>query len=153
MKQISCLTRENSHRGAGKSAPTVLVVDDEPLTRWSMAEVLGEGGYGVMVAGDAASALHAIATAGRAPDVIFLDLRLPDSTDLAALSVVRRGAPQAAVVLMTAYGSPELFREAIRRGAAAVMDKPFEMGAVGPLVKYLLAVRGPDGSPRTTSLY
>ena len=129
----------------------MLVVDDEPLTRWSMAEVLGEGGYGVTVAGDAASALRAIA--GRAPDVIFLDLRLPDSTDLAALSVVRRGAPQAAVVLMTAHGSPELFREAIRRGAAAVMDKPFDMGAVGPLVKYLLDVRSPDGSPRTTSLY
>jgi DNA-binding NtrC family response regulator len=153
MKQINCLARENSHGGAGKSAPTVLVVDDEPLTLWSMAEVLGEGGYGVIVAADAASAIDAIAAADQAPDVIFLDLRLPDSTDLAALSVIRRRAPHAAVVLMTAHGSPELFREAHRRGAAAVMDKPFEMGDVGPLVKNLLAARGPDGPQRATSLY
>jgi two-component system nitrogen regulation response regulator GlnG len=118
-----------------------------------MAEVLGERGYRVAVAGDVASALDLIGTADRTPDVIFLDLRLPDSTDLAPLSLIRRCAPHAAVVLMTAHGSPELFREARRRGAAAMLDKPFEMGDVGPLVKYLLAAGRPDGLPRTTSLY
>jgi DNA-binding NtrC family response regulator len=153
MEQSNLQTRENSPSSAGKSALTVLVVDDEPLTRWWMAEVLAARGYGVVVAGDAASALHSIATAARSPDVIFLDLRLPDSTDLAALSVIRRCAPQSAVVLMTAHGSPELFREARRRGAAEVIDKPFEIGDVGALVDRVLAARGPGGSARTTSVY
>jgi len=153
MKQSERQCRENSPKGAGKSALTVLVVDDEALTRWSMAEVLGEGGYGVTVAGDAASALHAIATANRAPDVIFLDLRLPDSTDLAALSVIRRCAPQTALVLMTAHGNAEVYREARRRGAAAVIDKPFDMRDLVPLVEHVLADRCPDESPLTTSLY
>lgn len=139
--QIAPETRGNSPRGAGKSAATVLVVDDEPLTLWSMAEVLGERGYRVIVAGDAASALQAIATTDSLPEVVFLDLSLPDSTDLAALSVIHRFSPRTAIVLMTAHGTPALFAEARRRGAAEVVDKPFEIGAIAPMVERVLAAR------------
>ena len=101
-----------------------------------MAEVLGERGYRVIVAGDAASALQAIATADGLPDVVLLDLRLPDSNR--SRRAVRHPPllPRSrAIVLMTAHGTPELFDEARRRGAAAVMDKPFEIGDVAPMVE------------------
>jgi hypothetical protein len=78
--------------------------------------------------------------------VIFLDLRL--RFDRSRRPVRRSPNCARAAVVLTAHGS-RVVREAIRR-AAAVMDKPFDMGAV-PLVKYLLAVRIPDSSPRTTS--
>ena len=130
----------NSPSGAGKSAATVLVVDDEPLARWSIAEVLGERGYRVAQAADATSALQAIAAADKVPDALLLDLRLPDSRDLTALSVIHRLFPRMAIVLMTAHGSPELFAEALRRGAVGVVDKPFETSDLEPLVERALAV-------------
>ena len=129
---------ENSPRRAGKPASTVLVVDDEPLVRWAVAETLGDRGYRVTQAPDAASAIQAIAAEQSGPDVVLLDLRLPDSNDLRALSVIHRRFPALPVVLMTAHGSPELFDEAIRRGAAAVVSKPFEMADLAPLIERVM---------------
>jgi two-component system nitrogen regulation response regulator GlnG len=124
---------------AGKPPATVLVVDDEPLTCWSIAEVLVERGYHVRKAGDASSALQAIATADPRPDLVLLDMRLPDSSDLTVLSVIHRSFPRLPVVLMTAHGSQALSAEARRRGAVAVVNKPFEIHALAPMVEELLA--------------
>ena len=68
-----------------KSAPTVLVVDDEALIRWSLAEMLGERGYEVTEAGDGRMAVAAIENAAEPFDVVLLDYRLPDSADLRLL--------------------------------------------------------------------
>jgi DNA-binding NtrC family response regulator len=126
--------------GAGGKPPaTILVIDDEPLTCWSIAEVLGERGYRVRKAGDAGSALQAIASVDARPDLVLLDMRLPDSTDLTVLSVIHRSFPRLPVVLMTAHGSPALSAEARRRGAVAVVNKPFEIHAMALMVDGLLA--------------
>ena len=114
--------------------PKVLVVDDEPLVRWSVAETLEESGYRVMQAGDALSALEEFNGKGGAADVVLLDLRLPDSSDLGILSMMRRLSPTTPVILMTAYGSDTLRAEAHTRGAYAVIDKPFDMAVLPRLV-------------------
>jgi two-component system, NtrC family, nitrogen regulation response regulator GlnG len=131
-------TREKSPRNVGKLPPAILVVDDEALTCWSIAEVLGERGYTVKKAADAASALQVIAS-DPAPDLVFLDVELPDSNDLAVLSVIHRTFPRMPVVVMTGYGSPALTAEARRRGAVAVVDKPFDMDVLPPMVAGILA--------------
>jgi DNA-binding NtrC family response regulator len=132
----------NFPRLAKKSArATILVVDDEPLIRWAVAETLAESGYEVRGADDAASAMRAFLPGPRAFDVVFLDLRLPDCDDLGVLSAMRRLSPHTQMILMTAFGSPELFTEARRLGAFAIMDKPFEMDALQPLVERALAAR------------
>jgi len=141
MMQFGPEIRGISPSPAGKPAPTVLVVDDEPLICWSIVEVLGERGYHVNQAADAASALQAIASADVLPDLVLLDMRLPDSNDLIVLSVIHRFFPNLPIVLMTAHGTPELFDEARRRGAAAVVDKPFEISDLAPMVERVLAVR------------
>jgi DNA-binding NtrC family response regulator len=120
-----------------KSPARVLVVDDEPLVRWSVSETLTDEGYEVAEAGDGASAIQALSTAAHA-DVVLLDLRLPDCDDLRVLSAVRRLVPGTPVIVMTAYGSPESLREARRLGAFAVLEKPFEMDALVPLVEHAL---------------
>lgn len=119
-------------------AATVLVVDDEPLIRWSIAETLAEGGYKVSEAGDAASAIAAFQTTPAA-DVVLLDLRLPDCDDLATLSAIRQLSPATRIVLITAFGTPEILAEAHRLGAFAIMDKPFEIDAVRTVVDRALA--------------
>jgi DNA-binding NtrC family response regulator len=106
----------------------VLVVDDEPLIRWSVAETLSGLGLDVQQAGDAAAALRLMTTEMAPFDVIVLDLRLPDMCDLSLLSTMRQLQPEAAIVLMTAFGTDEVVERAIALGVASVLNKPVELG-------------------------
>src|SRR2546429_9343532 len=106
----------------GMSQPTVLIVDDEPLSRWSASETLTDAGYRVTEAADAASALRAMTAQERLADVVLLDLLLPDADDLKILSAIHAAAPRTSIILMTSYGSGELFAEA--RGAGAFLSVP-----------------------------
>ena len=121
-----------------KSAPLcVLIVDDEPLIRWSLAETLVEHGYAVVQAGDGKGALAALADP-LLVDVVMLDYRLPDSDGLQLLAAIRGLSPHSRVVVMTAYGTSEMAAEALRLGAVDVVNKPIEMHDVAEL---LLRVR------------
>jgi|SRR6185369_7222977 len=123
------------------SQPTVLIVDDEPLSRWSAAETLTDAGYRVAEAGDAASALSALMQTDDSADVVLLDMLLPDAGDLKVLSAMRALAPNTPVILMTSYGSRELFAEARERGAFMSVSKPFEMSELPGLVAQALEGR------------
>lgn len=112
----------------------VLVVDDEPLIRWSLAETLEQSGHVVVEAGDAQSAIRSVAAAGEPFDVVLLDYRLPDSNDLNLLATIRKLTPQSAVIMMTAFGTPEVMTGAIKLGAYQVIPKPFEVHEVAALV-------------------
>ena len=112
----------------------VLVVDDEPLIRWSLSETLAEGGHVVVEAVDAETALQNLLD-GPAPfDVVVLDYHLPDSNDLSLLLRIRRVAPEAVVIMMTAYGTAEMSADALRLGAYTVVAKPFEVHDMADLV-------------------
>jgi DNA-binding NtrC family response regulator len=113
----------------------VLVVEDEPLIRWSIAETLAGHGHAVVEAGSAATAVKVLDDQADPIDVVLLDLRLPDSSNLELLARIRRLRPQSAVVMMTAYGSPELARHARELGAYGVIDKPFDMHALEDLLR------------------
>lgn len=113
--------------GTGGIVPLrVLVVDDAPLIRWSVAETLADAGLYVEQAGDAAAAMNAITTAAGPFDAIVLDLRLPDMKDLSLLAAIRHLLPRANVVVITAYGTPELLAGALQLGVRTVLHKPFE---------------------------
>ena len=118
-----------------KSAPpTVLVVDDEALIRWSLAETLGDRGYLVTEATNGREAVAAIQHAGTPFDVVLLDYRLPDSADLRLLGTVKRLAPGSQVIMVTAHHSPELAQGATALGAFRVISKPFEMESLAAVV-------------------
>jgi DNA-binding NtrC family response regulator len=113
--------------------PHVLVVDDEPLIRWSVAESLSDLGLDVEQAPDAASALRTVTTSAEPFQVVVLDLRLPDMQDLSLLATLRQLLPDARLILMTAFGSPEIAQQAALLGAA-VLNKPFELADLNRLV-------------------
>src|SRR5678816_1556443 len=104
----------------------VLVVDDESLIRWSLAEALGTAGHIVGEAADAATARRAIAEALDPFDVILLDFRMPDSQDLALLADLRRKSPTSAIVLISASLDvmPGLEHSALALGASLALTKP-----------------------------
>jgi two-component system response regulator AtoC len=113
---------------------TVLVVDDEALLRWSLAEVLRCSGHTVIEATSAREARDALARQSSSIDAVLLDYHLPDSADLSLLEEVRRRVPKSAVVLMTAHETPEMAEGALDRGAYCVLSKPFDMNTVASLV-------------------
>jgi DNA-binding NtrC family response regulator len=128
--------------GENPSALAVLVVDDEPLIRWSLRDALRRRGHQVTEAGNAAEALRALTSGSERFDVVILDYRLPDRQDLTLLSDVRRLAPRATVCMMTAFGDESMRAEAFALGARAVVEKPFQVNAVVTLVESGLSVTG-----------
>ena len=132
-----------------KHAPTVLVVDDEALIRWSLSEVLGERGYAVTEAGDGRAALAAIARVAAPFDVVLLDYRLPDSADLRLLERVRSLTPTSQIIMITAHNSPELAQGAAALGVYRVVSKPFEVESLAALVNQA-RIDGSDGSDGST---
>jgi len=116
-------------------APRILVVDDERLVRWAIAETLGEQGYEILEAGDGESAKREVLM--RPPDLVLLDLRLPDSDDLRIASFIRARAPKTPIVLMTAYGTQDLMAQAADLGVTFV-GKPFDMNALTTIVERAL---------------
>lgn len=124
----------NSSLMVEKNAPIkILVVDDEPLIRWAVTEMLGDLGYQVVQAGDARGAISAISES--APfEIVLLDVRLPDSDDLTLFNRVRALAPDARIIVMTAHGTRELTERAMDLGAFDVVSKPFELTDLADLV-------------------
>ena len=112
----------------------VLVVDDEPLIRWSLTETLEDSGHEVAEAADRASAARAVSGAAAPFDVVILDYRLPDSNDLSLLAAIRTLAPSTAVIMMTAFSTAEVTAGALQLGAYRVVPKPFEVHEMAALV-------------------
>jgi DNA-binding NarL/FixJ family response regulator len=104
------------------SVPTILIVDDHPLTREALAALLVQNGFDV--AGQAADGETAVRRAGElGPDLILLDLSMPGMNGLEALPQLRAAAPAAEVVVLTASGTEENLLGAIRGGAAGYLLK------------------------------
>jgi DNA-binding NtrC family response regulator len=112
----------------------VLVVEDETLIRWAVAEALTAAGHVVVEAPDAVTARRVVAESPEPLDAVLLDLRLPDSSDLSLLQAIRRESPSSAVVMMTAHGTADDAARARALGAFEVLEKPFDVQAIEPLV-------------------
>ena len=112
----------------------VLVVDDEPLLRWSVAETLAASGCTVTGTGDALGATRFLEDTSLVFDVVLLDYRLPDADDFSLLASIRDRWPQTPVVLMTAFSTPDVVRGALDLGAVSVLSKPFDMEEIAGLL-------------------
>jgi DNA-binding NtrC family response regulator len=121
---------------APKKSPGVgvLIVDDESLIRWSLAQTLIDHDYVVMEAGDGKQALAILRNPPEPVEVVMLDYRLPDTNGLQLLAAIRGLSPATRVVMMTAYGTAEVVAEAMRLGAVCVVTKPIEMQDVADIV-------------------
>jgi len=119
---------QSEDQGGTSPSLRLLVVDGEPLIRWSLAAALEERGHRVTVAADREGALRAL---GAGPvDVILLDCHLADSANLELLRIIRGRTPQTPVVGMTAFPSRDLRHRAGELGAAGLLEKPFDVFGV-----------------------
>jgi CheY-like chemotaxis protein len=107
--------------------PCVLVADDNDDIRWLMVKALSGDGYDVIEARDGREVLEAVTGSRRAPDVIVLDVQMPEINGLALLAGLRSGGWMMPIIVITAYGAARLRNHAERMGATALFGKPFEL--------------------------
>jgi len=103
----------------------LLIVDDEKLLRDSLKKHFQREGYQVYLAESARKAIEAYRE--YVPELVLLDVRLPDGNGLDVLHEIREVNPEALVILITAYGGIRSAVEAIKRGAQDYITKPFDI--------------------------
>jgi two-component system response regulator AtoC len=116
-------------------APTVLVVDDEPLIRWALTDRLTQEGYRVV---EAATAAEALTRAEDGVDLVLLDYRLPDGDGVSVLKKLKERDPDTLVILLTAYSSVDTAVEAMKQGAYHYANKPYNVDEIALLVEKAL---------------
>jgi len=105
----------------------VLIVDDEETLTWSMARSLSKDkdNYEVLIANNGREALNFLEK--NKIDLVISDIRMPDINGLDLLVRIKKEYPQTKVIIMTAYGSADVQKEANQRGSLYYVEKPFEI--------------------------
>lgn len=106
------------------SSDKILVVDDEKLVRWSLRQKYEEWGYQVFEAEDGTSALKLARE--ESPDLVLLDIRLPDISGLAVLERMKQPGDGRAVIMITAVPEIEDVKAALKMGAYDFVTKPLD---------------------------
>jgi DNA-binding NtrC family response regulator len=106
--------------------PTVLLVDDQEELRSLLADSFEARGFEIMQAADGAS-LKALLP-GTQPDVVLLDLRLPDADGLDLLCILKKQWPDTEVIVLSGYATLDSAVEATKRGAFHFHSKPHNEG-------------------------
>ncbi len=101
----------------------ILIIDDEQDLCSLLSDALSGRGYHVTTANTGKEGMGRIRKAS--PDLVFLDLKLPDGDGIKILSKIRRTCPETIVNIISAYGSEERREEASKKGARGFIDKPF----------------------------
>ncbi|MBI3456733.1 MAG: sigma-54-dependent Fis family transcriptional regulator [Candidatus Rokubacteria bacterium] len=114
----------------------LLVVDDERLIRWSLEQTLAKSGYEVSTVATGEAALTAVRE--DPPDLILLDLKLPDIDGLQVLRQVKELSPQIQVLIMTAYADVGTAVEAMKLGAYDYLTKPIDFESLAVTVRNAL---------------
>jgi two-component system response regulator AtoC len=104
---------------------SVLVVDDEPDIRDLLTDLLTEEGYAVGTAESAATATVAIEK--ELPDLVMMDVQLPDQDGIALLKQLKRDHSELEIIVMTAFGGSSTAIKAMEHGAYDYVTKPFEI--------------------------
>jgi DNA-binding NtrC family response regulator len=105
------------------SKGSILVVDDESEIREGLELLLGSEGYGVTIAGTGAEGLARLEE--KPFDLLLLDVSLPDRNGLDMLREIRGRDSELSIVLITAYGSVDMARQAFKSGALDYITKPW----------------------------
>jgi len=111
---------------------SVLVVDDDQTVRETLADYFETLGYVVRAAGTATAGRQAAAE--HAPDVVLVDLRLPDASGLTLLEALRADDPELGVIVLTGHADVPTAVRAMQQGALDFLEKPVDLEALGVAV-------------------
>jgi DNA-binding NtrC family response regulator len=118
---------------------SILIIDDDSLIRKTLSSHLSKQGFEVQTAEDGESGLKKYAEMG--PDLVILDIRLPDTDGLDVLRQMKDQANRASVLIMTAYDDMKTTVEAIKLGAFEYLVKPLDYMALDLTVEKAFQVK------------
>ena len=119
------------------SVNTILVVDDEPNLRQSLAAILHRDGYLVTTAADAQEVRQYLQ---KGPfDLVFLDLKMPGGNGITLLSEIRKQYAEMPVIILTAHATLDSAMEAVRMGAQDYLLKPIDPPRILARTREILA--------------
>jgi len=113
--------------------PKLLIVDDQLGIRMLLHEIFEKEGYQIFQAANGVNALQIVKQ--EAPDLVILDMKLPEMDGLDILKQIKQDNPEIHVIIMTAYGELSVIQEAINHGALTYFAKPFNIDEVIAVVK------------------
>ena len=116
--------------------PKILVIDDEKLLRWSLEQNLSKEGYTVISAEKGLEGLDLFYA--EQPDIVLLDLHLPDMSGLNVLESIKKESSNAIVIMITAFGDIQTAVQTIKFGAYDFVEKPFNMEKLKILISKAL---------------
>ncbi|MCQ2561092.1 MAG: response regulator [Clostridia bacterium] len=117
---------------------TVVVVDDEPITRMDVTGMLLELGYDVV--GEAADGFDAVSLCqAKHPDVVLMDVNMPIFDGLTASDIIITENLAGCVVLLTAFNDDEIIDKASKIGVTGYLVKPVEQRRIKPAIEVALA--------------
>lgn len=117
----------------------ILIVDDEKNIRRSMEMILTSEGHTVYTAGSASEGIKTADT--NLPDLIFLDVMLPDKSGLDLLPEIKRAHPQIEVIMISGHANLSMAVQATKIGAYDFMEKPLQKDRILLAIKHLLEKR------------
>ena len=117
----------------------ILIVDDEPVARQSLTDILKLEGYSVMALPNGQAAVEHVRT--HPVDLMIVDMRMPGMSGLEVVQVVNQVSPETEVILLTAYGSTDTAIQALRLRIHDYLLKPASPAQVIQSVKKGLARR------------
>lgn len=114
----------------------ILVVDDEPLIRESLYEILRIEGYSVQMAQSGQEAVKSINSNGF--DIVVTDYKLPKMSGIDLLEIIKKDHPKTEVIMITGYGSIETAVEAMKKGAYDYITKPVNDNEIKIVIKKIV---------------
>jgi two-component system chemotaxis response regulator CheY len=114
----------------------ILIVDDAEFLRVRISKMLTADGFEVVEADNGLKAIEAYKT--NKPDMVLMDITMPEMDGLTALKELRKIDPAAKVVMLTALGQESVVLEAVKSGAKDFVVKPFERDRVLSAINKLL---------------
>lgn len=116
-----------------QASASILVVDDEPATRLSLAELLSLEGYEVAAAASGEEALDLLSE--KSFDLAIVDLKMPGMDGLAVVGALQERTPETIIIMLTAHGTLETAVQAMRQGAHDYLLKPANVNEIMASVK------------------
>ncbi len=115
----------------------ILIADDNPLVR-SAIRLLFESHYDWIICGEATNGFEAVEQAAALkPDVILLDIVMPELDGLTAVPLIRQQAPETQIIILTLHESLDMARTAARKGATVYIAKSLITDALVPAIESL----------------